>query len=467
MKQRFTTEFVSKLKSFFVEPPTDAQRSSALWCYGTAALYIAIAFGIRWALNPVLSYQAPFILFIPVILLVAWRAGLGPALFASLSTFLLVNYFFIFPADQWNPLDASEVAAAATYIVSAVAGVSWAQTLRTERKRVIEKANESVEHAQRLRNELKQRQVAEEQLQEREERLRAIMENSPTMIFLKDAGGRYLMANRQFEKIIRRPVAEIIGLTDAAIFPPEQAVNFCGNDHKVLDKGEPVECEEVALHEDGPHTSIVQKFPLRDRTGKVYAVGGIVTDITERKQWEKAVAESEKKYRSLYRNTPAMMHSIDRTGRLLSVSNFWLKLLGYKREEVLGRNFTEFLTAVSRNYAREALPAYFKHGACSNVPYQVVKKNGEIIDVLMSGIAEKDEEENVVRALAVLTDVTAQNRAEQALRASESRYRQLIDLLPVAVYTTDGDGHVTLCNQHAIELFGRQPEIGKDLWCSS
>ena len=94
--------------------------------------------------------------------------------------------------------------------------------------------------------------------------------------------------------------------------------------------------------------------------------------------------------RTLYENTPAMLHSLDRNGRLVSVSNYWLEKLGYKRREVIGRKFTEFLTEDSRRTAEEVvMPEYFRTGFGQDVPYQLVKKNGKLIDVLLSATAER------------------------------------------------------------------------------
>ena len=70
-------------------------------------------------------------------------------------------------------------------------------------------------------------------------------------------------------------------------------------------------------------------------------------------------------------------------------------------------------------------------------------------------------------AINVLVDLIDQKHIEKALRESESNYRQLIDSLDAAIYTTDMDGKITLYNKAAVALWGREPEIGKDLWCGS
>ena len=126
-----------------------------------------------------------------------------------------------------------------------------------------------------------ERKRAEEELRESEARLRAILDNSPGMVFLKDPEGRYLHVNHQFECVFHMTCEQIVGKRDEAIFVPEEAAAFRVNDLKVLQAGVPLEFEEVATHDDGPHTSIVSKFPLYSGDGKLYALCGITTDITQ------------------------------------------------------------------------------------------------------------------------------------------------------------------------------------------
>jgi len=124
------------------------------------------------------------------------------------------------------------------------------------------------------------------QLHESQQRLQIILENSPTIVFLKDIHGRYLDCNPPFEKLCGLSRNQIIGKTDWELFPAEQAVQFASNDIEVLRAGRPIDFEETARYTDGLHTRIVAKFPLRNAEDEMYAIGGIVTDITERKRAE-------------------------------------------------------------------------------------------------------------------------------------------------------------------------------------
>ena len=196
-------------------------------------------------------------------------------------------------------------------------------------------------------------------------------------------------------------------------------------------------------------------------------------EIHMRRSAESALQESEKRYRSLYLNTPAMLHSIDAQGHLVSVSDYWAEALGYHREEVIGKRLTDFFTEASRHYAEKVVfPEFFKNGFCKDIPYQFVRKDGKTTDVLLSAIVDRDRSGRMVRTLAVSVDVTERNRAEAALtKAKEalSRYSRdlerqvrhrtqeitsIITHTPAVVYMKNRDGRFTLVNSRYEKLFG-------------
>jgi diguanylate cyclase (GGDEF)-like protein/PAS domain S-box-containing protein len=119
-------------------------------------------------------------------------------------------------------------------------------------------------------------------------------------------------------------------------------------------------------------------------------------------------------FHNLYLRTPMMMHSIDAEGRLLAVSDFWLESLGYTRDEVIGRKLTDFFTAKSKDFAEETiLPSFFKVGSVKEIPYQMVKKNGENIDVLISATSERDADGKILHSMAGIVDITDRKKAEE------------------------------------------------------
>lgn len=143
-----------------------------------------------------------------------------------------------------------------------------------------------------------QRQL-EERLRDNEARLRAFLDHSPAVIFMKDLNGRYLHVNAQFEARFGLDGRTIIGKTDTDLFPAAQAAAFRANDRKVLADGVPLEFEETAQYADGPHSCMVSKFPLRDAAGTIIGIGGIATDVTERKCAECELKEYSEQLRVL------------------------------------------------------------------------------------------------------------------------------------------------------------------------
>jgi len=182
---------------------------------------------------------------------------------------------------------------------------------------------------------------------------------------------------------------------------------------------------------------IVRKEDLARLVPTVERKTGEAEGRRERRRLEAELRNREEHYRGLYRDTPAMMHSIDGEGRIVNVSDYWLEHLGYRADEVIGRKSVEFLTEESRRYAEtKVLPAFMRTGSCTNVEYQFVKKNGEIIDTLLSATAERDTDGAFIRSLAIVTDVTDKKRAEHDLMRTNRALRTISQCNQVLVHAT-------------------------------
>src|SRR5580700_5049720 len=173
------------------------------------------------------------------------------------------------------------------------------------------------------------RKQAEAKQRQSEIQLRAFFENSPNVIFLKDREGRYLYANREFKRVRHVTKEYINGKTDTELFPAEQASVFQASDREVVEAGVPIEFELLTVQNDGQHTSIVQKFPLFNPDGEIYAIGGIVTDITERKREEAARRYIEESHRLMVETASDAVVSMDETGAIRFANPSTMKIFGY------------------------------------------------------------------------------------------------------------------------------------------
>ena len=163
---------------------------------------------------------------------------------------------------------------------------------------------------------------------------------------------------------------------------------------------------------------------------------GAFQDVTEHHRAAVELEHSRQRLRALYESTPALMHSVDADGRLLSVSDRWLERLGYRREQVIGRLMDDFLTPESSRQVREVFrPAMWRDGHVDACPVQLICADGRLRDALVSAVAEFDAAGRPLRALALVDDITEelQRRAElaheQQMRRQTERHVQELDQL--------------------------------------
>lgn len=253
------------------------------------------------------------------------------------------------------------------------------------------------------------------QLRETEARLQTFFENSPNLIFLKDRQGRYLYANKQFKKALRIADEQIMGKRDDEVFSAEQATAFQSNDRLVLEAGVPMEFEETALEEDGQHTSIVHKFPLLNVDGEIYAIGGIVTDITERKKEEAARRLSEERYRVVVETANDAVLSIDESGAILLANPATTRIFGYDSAELIGKALTilmpEFMRKVHETGFRRYLASGRRHVNWQGFQVTGLRKNGQEFPVEIS-IGELTQNGRRVFT-GIIRDITEKKRAEE------------------------------------------------------
>jgi PAS domain S-box-containing protein len=274
------------------------------------------------------------------------------------------------------------------------------------------------------------RKRAEQALLESEARLRAILDNSPNRIFLKDISGRYLLINQEFEHGLKLSERDVLCKRDEELFPAGQAAAFRANDLRVIESCAPMEFEEVAMQEDGPHTAIVHKFPLKDWSGNVYAIGGIATDITARKQTEEELRRSE-----------AYLAEGQRLSRTGSWS--WNMLTGevcWSREiyRIFGVDsthtkptlelFSHFVHPEDRATI-QAVEDALREQDSIEYDYRVVLADGSLKYIHAATRSVRNEAGELVELVGTVMDVTEQNLARNELQRAFDEIKALKDHL--------------------------------------
>ena len=227
-----------------------------------------------------------------------------------------------------------------------------------------------------------------------------------------------------------------------------------------------MEFEEVALHDDGPHTSIVVKFPLLNARGECYALCGIVTDITDRKQAEEAIREAELRYRTIFKQAGAGVAQIEsRTGRFVQVNHQYCEILGLTEDEMLATtvgavthpdDLERELESMTRLLSGE-IPSF-------TMEKRYVRKDGSIVWVNLNVAPLWRPGELPVHHIAFVQDITERKQVEATLRESEERFGKAFRASPNPIgITAVESGRCIDVNDACLEFFGyrREEVIGQ------
>src|SRR5262249_47870513 len=257
----------------------------------------------------------------------------------------------------------------------------------------------------------------------------AMLDNIPNPAFMKDVQGRYLLVNKRFESALGVARADIEGKSDFQVFDRGQAAQFRAHDLEVLAARSALEFEESAVHHDGLHVSIVHKFPLFDTAGEVWAIGGIATDITQRKRAEEALRHSEEHYRVVVETATDAVVSVDEDSNVVFANPATTLIFGYSAAELIGQPLAMIMPERLRSLHKAAVERYLKTGKrhvnWAGVELLAQRKNGEEFPIEVSfGQVVKDGQHFFT---GFIRDITQRKQAQEiqgaharhvALRAS-------------------------------------------------
>ncbi len=254
---------------------------------------------------------------------------------------------------------------------------------------------------------LKEAQFA---LQQSEEKLRAIADNVGIVFFLKDLTGRYLYINRQYEQLFHVTNAQVQGKTDHDIFPQDLANAFVKNDLLVVQSGKSVEVEEQALQDDGIHTYISVKIPIRNAAGDIYAVCGVATDVTERRR-----AETDLRLAAAAFDSQEAMMVTDANAVILRVNRAFTEITGYTVDELVGQ--TPRLLKSGRHNAdfyRKMWSSIQSSGGWQGEVWDR-RKNGEEYPKWLTISAVKGADGVVTHLIGTHLDISERKKAEDKI----------------------------------------------------
>jgi PAS domain S-box-containing protein len=192
---------------------------------------------------------------------------------------------------------------------------------------------------------ISERKGTEEALHQSQQLLSAIINNSTAVIYVKDLEGRYMLVNRRFSEVFHRSEDTILGTTDYDFFSKEQADAFRQMDVRTAVADHALTEEEQVPQDDGLHTYLSVKSTLRNDSGNPYAIFGISTDITDRKEAEESIRRAEANYREIFdkASDAIYVHDIE-TGKIIEVNQRASDITGYSKEELISADLNDFIT---------------------------------------------------------------------------------------------------------------------------
>lgn len=302
------------------------------------------------------------------------------------------------------------------------------------------------------------RKLAEEGLLESEEQFRAISHAAGDAIIYMDGNGNIAYWNPAAESMFGYTSQEALGRELHVLIAPEKyhkAYKKGFSVFKATGKGPAVgkPNEFPAYRKDGTKFPIEVSFSVMHIKGQYHAVG-VIRDITERKTAQLALIKSEEKYRDLYDNAPDMYHTLDKDGVIIDCNETEARMLGYKKEEIIGRHITDFFTERSKEFFAKDFPRLNKDKMPLSLEREFVRKDGSVFHANLNVTSEFDEKGKLLRTKTIVRDITRRKQIEEALKESEIKYRSLFENSRDAIYITDRNGSFLDMNQSALDLFG-------------
>ncbi len=296
---------------------------------------------------------------------------------------------------------------------------------------------------------------ADEKLQESRRFYENLLNATHEPLQVVDSVFRVVYANEQYIKrlvsfgidteIIGRPLGEICPFLSDDAYQEYQVV---------FETGKPMVTEETTEIDGTECYTETTKSPVFNAAGDVGHVITVVRDITERKKGEKALRESEERYRTILEETGDGYFETDLAGNFTFVNDAQARLLGYSREELIGANYRAFTPEENVKVVFKAYRRMYKTGEpLRDFPDKVIRKDGSLGFAETSAFPIRNDKGEIIGFRGVRRDVTERKQSEEELKKSEERYRQLSENAGEAILVVQ-DGMVRFSNPKATELSG-------------
>jgi diguanylate cyclase (GGDEF)-like protein/PAS domain S-box-containing protein len=305
------------------------------------------------------------------------------------------------------------------------------------------------------------RKKMEETLRQNEERYRTILDEMADAYFEVDVTGNYTFVNDAVCRHLGYSKEELIGTSFRDQMSKEELDKVYKAFGKIYMTGKPERGIFYKLLRKDGTTGFAEMtgFPLKNQQGEVIGFRGVGRDITERRQIEEALRQSEEKHRNIIESIEDGYYEVDLAGNFTFFNDSTCEIYGYSREELMGMSHRQIADKENSKKVFEAFNEIYRTGIAGSIfDYEIIRKDGTRRQIEISASLKKDSSGNPIGFSGTIRDATERKKMEEALRQSEERYRTILDEMEDAYFEVDIAGNYTFVNDSCCRHLGYSKE---------
>lgn len=432
---------------------SSSDRPDPLRPYLIAVLAAILALLARGAIDPLVGGDQLFVIALLAVVYISWQYGFRSAIVTLVLSVFGYSYFFVAPRYTFVVPELSNQLAVVLFFFCGVACAALGESQWVAQKRSREALAAAVARQEELVSEIVQRERIEEALRISERRFQDLVETLPQLVWTCHTNGECDYLSRQWVEYAGRSEAQMLryGWLDS-IHPADQE-RLADAWRAAVESEEEFNIEYRIRRHDGVYRWFFTRAVLaRNEYGLGEKWYGTNTDIEDRKRAEQDAAQLA----AIVTSSGDAIISKDTNGVITSWNRSAERLFGYTATEAIGRPVT-LLIPPERLDEEPAILARIRRGETIE-PYETVRrrKDGALIDVALTVSPMRDATGTIFGASKVARDITDRKRAEEAVHASEVRFRTLTDAVPQMVWQANPQGQPTYFNRRWYEYTGRE-----------